>query len=59
MNPGVTVDHVFLLSVESSPEEKKRNVVDDRDWSKVFENVRDKFPIIWITQEPLINSTEC
>ena len=31
LNPGVTVDHVFLLSVESSPEKKKRNVVDDRD----------------------------
>lgn len=24
LNPGVTVDHVFLLSVESSPEKKKK-----------------------------------
>ena len=23
LNPGLTVDHVFLLSVESSPEKKK------------------------------------
>ena len=23
LNPGVTVDHVFLLSVESSPEKKE------------------------------------